>query len=330
MGTVLLIICAWFLVGALPRMRADAADRLPAIRKTSRANMSAHSGAARGAGRRKGAEWYGWTAVATAAETTAILGYMFTSAWHGWGDHINRARRLRANRASNRASRATPDGTVPDPTVPPTVPDGTPPTVPPDGPGGGNRATPPDAAVPQPAAPAAVPAGPALVPGPAPQNGVVTPFRRPSGAASRGGNDMTMTAEAASLEMAVQVAERLIGDCLREHDDATAELQAANAAAAQMENYGAQLAGAGVRGGVMDALGEFSDATQARIAAAQTRIAGADSSLAAARKAREELRRHEAAADALQATGGAAKETAWYGAQQGGGSSSLLDAAGAQ
>jgi len=294
MSVILLLLAGWFLVGAIPRMRADAADNLPAIRQGARARMSAHSKAAREAGRRKSAEWYGWAGAALGAETAAVLGYMGRSAWRGWGDHRRRARAAAQAYRQKRADRANADA--------PTVPPGGPAPVPPDG---GNRAAPP------------LPAETLSAP---PDGSNLRPFRpRPAGApagspsSNRGDRNMTMTAEAANLETAVQVADRMIADGQREVDAAAADLQAAEARQAATENYGSQLATAGVAGDSMDALVAYSDSAESHVAAARARVASADATLAAAQKARDGLRKHESAADALSATGGAADRTAWYG-----------------
>lgn len=291
---LLLLLGAWFLVGALPRMRADAADKLPAIRQGARTRMSAHSEAARKAGRRKSAEWYGWAGAAAGAETVAVLGYMGRSAWHGWGDHRRRAKAAAEAYRQKRANRATAD----EPAVPP----GDPAPVPPDG---GNRATPP------------LPAETVTVP---PDGSNLRPFRpRPAGVPAgspsnnRGDRNMPAGVEAPDLETAVHVADELKAECTREVDEAATELAAAEAAATRADSFGSSLASAGVSGGVVEALASFADGISARVTAAKARVASADSGLAAATKAREDLRKHEAAADSLSATGGAADTTAWYG-----------------
>jgi hypothetical protein len=302
---ILLLIAAWFLVGALPKMRSDAADRLPEIRRGARANMAAHSGASRKAGRRKSAEWYGWAGTAVAAETAAVLGYMGRSAWRGWGDHRRRAtaavqvyRQKRADRAA--AAEPTEPGTVP--------PDGLPPVPP----GTGNRAADPDddwdSGWDEP-----LPGDPRLDPD--------SPFRRPAPSPAapnnRGDRPMSVATEAPNLETAVHVADALKDACTKEVDEAATELLAARAAQVRADSFGASLASAGVGGGVVEALASFADGTSARVSAAEKRVASADSGLAAATKARDDLRKHEAAADSLAATGGAADETRWYGATPG-------------
>src|SRR5450755_2751359 len=293
MPVILLLLAAWFLVGAIPRMRADASDKLPAIRQGARARMGSHSSAARADGRRKSAEWYGWAGAALGAETAAVLGYMGRSAWHGWGDHRRRARaaadayrQKRADRAAEAA--ATEPGTVP--------PDGQPP-VPPDG---GSRASGAAGEWGGTEWDEPLPGDPRLDPG---DN--LRPFRRPAPSQTatdnKGDRDMPAGVEAPDLETAVHVADELKAECTREVDEAATELAAAEAAMTRADAFGNSLASAGVSGGVVEALASFADGISARVTAAKARVASADSGLAAADKAREGLRTHEAAADSLSA-----------------------------
>lgn len=311
---IVFLIAAWFIIGALPRLREDSARRLPAIRAQAFSRANGHAEAARKAKQPRGPEWYGWTAAGSLMFGAEAARYLVSSAWHGWGDHRRRAttawRGYRARAAAQTdetepSGEPSPDGpghgTEPAPEAFPE-----PATVPP---AGGDAAAPEDTAGTVPAAPQPQPAPreePAIPPASAPN---VRPIRP----AINGGPRMTAPpAEAANLEMAVQVAERLITECQREMDAAQAERVKATAMATMAEGFGASLAAAGVSGPLMDALAAYAESAEAARNAAEARIAAADAALSSAKSAREGLKVHEAAADALAATGGAADQTAWY------------------
>jgi len=302
---LLKLLAVWLIIGALPQLRADAAARGPQIRGRARERIKEHGRAAREDGRRKPAEWYGWALTAALLESGRAIGYIFRSAWHGWGGYRRQVQAdVRRWRAKNRAKRAGAVDSGDDPHHPTTPP-------PSGGPPPHDHPTEPSATAPGEALtapPGTTAGGPAGDPA-ATDN--VRPFRRRP-ETDDGGEMTTATGEATNLEMAVHVADALIAKCAAELDAATHEKGFAEKDRTVADTYGGMLAQAGITGPVLDALAQFSDAVEQRIKAAEARIAAADSALQAARKARAGLKRHESAADALNATGGAANRTSWY------------------
>jgi hypothetical protein len=306
---ILYIVVAWLLIGGLPKMRRDAARKVPQVRGDARNRMRDHAARAQGHG--KPAEWWGWTAVwgaLSAAGAAAGFGrYMVTSAWHGWGDH--RARLPRRRRS------AEPPRDIPE-TTPPDDP-GTPP------PGDGGGTVPPE----PPRPPAVRPAEPprpetatAPVPPEPPRPAVPVP---PTG--GNGGEEIPMrprnsategnpVEEITNLEAAIAVVSKMQQEALREFDAAGAEKANAEKALAGVEQASADLASAGVSGPVMDAFVRYHEAMEQASLAAAGKLAAYEAAKAAADAMRGALASHQDAADSLAATGGAANRTGWYGA----------------
>jgi hypothetical protein len=340
---VLYVFVAWVLVGALPRMRRDAAAKVPQVRGVARDRMREHAAAAEAAGRGKGAEWWGWTAaagtLAVAHEGARFGGYMITSAWHGWGDHRRRVRALRM-RSPWRRPAVTPPGPAASPPSPPPSPppgDGGPPhPPPPDRPGGPPREagpSPPSA----PDHPAAPPrdegpaTGPPQYPGAGPAHSgaggndgaevipMPPPGLSPAGQENEGAP--MADAEISNLEAALRVVSQMQAEARQALDAAQAEKAAAEQAMRNTEQASENLAAAGVSGPVMEAFVRYHEATEMAERAAAAKVVACDMALAAANSARGALAAHQDAADQLAATGGAARDTGWYVPGNGGGDS---------
>jgi len=331
---ILYLIVAWILIGALPRMRRDAADKVPRVRGTARTRMQSYSAS----GRRKPAEWWGWTA-AWGALSLGLAGagfgkYMVTSAWHGWGDHKRRVRVLRARAATVQPPWRRTADPEPDAAPPPddggNGRDGGPDGPPPDGGQPGTApAEPPQATAPdQPAAPAeppqsAEPPQPAAPPQPEPElqpagtggpgNADVIPFAPRNSPASENKGEKPVASEIQNLEAAIQVVSEMQRKAQQELDAATAEKSRAQQELRDAEQAANDLAAAGVKGPVMTAFTDYYEATERAELAAASKMVAAEQRMAAANAARGALAAHQDAAERLAATGGAADSTKWYG-----------------
>jgi hypothetical protein len=341
---VLYVIVAWVLIGALPRMHRDAKQKVPQVRGTARDRMKEY----KTQGRRKPAEWWGWTA-AWGALSVALAGagfgrYLTTSAWHGWGDHKRRVKALRERRPQRwRRPPGTPDGSgsclhAPDPCESPEhcscdcagclAPQGTTPPPPPDG---GSPGTAPDEP-PRPATPdrpaepsqGAEPPHPAGPPQDAPElqpagtggagDADIIPFAPRMAPANENKGDTPVSAEIMDLEAAEQIASEMQRKALREFDEAGAERSRAQQALRDAEQYANDLAAAGVKGPVMESFTAYYEDMERVEAAAISKAVAMEQALAHANAARGGLMAHRDAADQLAATGGAADSTKWYGA----------------
>ena len=344
---VLYVIVAWILIGALPRMRRDATQKVPQVRSTARTRMRDY----KTQGRRKPAEWWGWTAawgaLSVAVEGARFGRYVVTSAWHGWGDHKRRVRALRERRPRRgqrrwRRPAGTPDGSgvclhAPDPcespeycacscagcfaprkTTPPPPPDGGSPGTAPDEPP--RPATPDRPAAPSQGDGPPQPAGP---PQPDPElqpaggggtgGADVIPFAPRNSPASENKGEKPVSAEITNLEVAEQVVSEMQRKAQRELDEALAEKSRAEQAVHDADQSASGLAAAGVTGPVMTAFTDYYEAMERAEMAARSKAVSAEQAMAAANAARGALMAHRDAADALSATGGAADRTAFYG-----------------
>lgn len=137
----------------------------------------------------------------------------------------------------------------------------------------------------------------------------------PSGEPKEGNTVSAPIAEGTNLEVAAQVARQLAEMATRDVEAATQRKNDAEARIARLDAFAAQLASAGISGPVMEALSAMSENAGQRKATAEADVANANKDHVDAAKALEGFQRHEAAADSLAATGGAAKTTAFYGVQ---------------
>lgn len=433
------VIVAFFLAGALPRLRRDAAENMPKARSHAYHQMRWHASDARSRKERLPGAWYGWAAAASALELGRAGRYLLVSSGRGWRDHYRRGQYLAGQYKNRKAAReeaaTTPDG---DATTPPDMqaPDGvvsgavdgaTTPTTPaahgsvvhpsnryalangqpemtpelaqaiatrdslwqklPDGykatrdleavrPGDirveegrdGKRVVLDDWKIgvkdlpdglyrsddarrilgaystaelhdmahgagcncPVRAAAEEQDAKPENTEEES-KDATVLPFTgaagKPAAESADGeshqpasgpgeGDHMpteTIETEFSSLETATQIADRLKETSAREVDEAAARVTALRGRLAAAETMSGSAASAGIKGPVMDRLVNHYEVLQGRLTRAQADHAHASDQLDHANALRESLRPHEDAADQLAATGGAAKETAWYG-----------------
>lgn len=128
-------------------------------------------------------------------------------------------------------------------------------------------------------------------------------------------NQPTPIGEATNLELSMQVARQLKELAGRDYEAAEQAKVDAEKRIAQLDAFSNQLAAAGIKGPVMEAVANMSENVITAKSTAVQQLATADKDLRDAAAALDGFRAHQDAAEKLAQTGGAAKDTAWYGAR---------------